>query len=319
VSVKYEVISFNSENFKIVGELKFPNGAGPHGVVIFVHGDGPNDRTSGGSYPPIMERILRVGYATFAWDKPGTGESVGQLNRGDLFKQRAKIVLDAIEILKKHPDIDNNKIGLWGISQAGYVMPVVLEKSSDIVFMIAVSCPGEASVAQTAYLIRSQALCAGIESDEADKIEYYSEAAERAQTYDQYVQNKSQIDDYPALENMGIKMRVQSEAKWEKPDFRDKYFFDPILIMKKTTIPVLAFFGEKDTQVDPVQGMNAYRVALEQAGNKNFRIELIPGVDHCMTLTRTGCLTEVLNRNQAERINYEPLFLDIVEEWISKL
>ena len=101
-----EEIVFHSGSFKVVGDLRLPAGRGPHPVVVFVHGDGPNDRTAGGTYSPIMERMERAGYATFAWDKPGTGESNGQINRSRLGEQRAQIVLDAIEVLKAHPDIN---------------------------------------------------------------------------------------------------------------------------------------------------------------------------------------------------------------------
>ena len=76
-----EEITFHSGPFTVVGDLQFPAGAGPFPVVVFVHGDGPNSRTSGVTYPPIMERMLRAGYATFAWDKPGTGESTGEIDR----------------------------------------------------------------------------------------------------------------------------------------------------------------------------------------------------------------------------------------------
>jgi pimeloyl-ACP methyl ester carboxylesterase len=314
-----EEITFNSGPFKVVGDLKLPEGNGTHPIIIFVHGDGPNSRTSGGTYLPIMERMLRVGYATFAWDKPGTGKSTGKFTSDKLIEERTQIVIDAIKVLKKHQSIDSDKIGLWGISQAGYVMPLVLKKSKDVAFMITVSCPGEASVAQVSYLIKAQALCAGISSEEADKIEYYYEAADRAQTYDEYVRYKSQIDDYPALEKMGIKMRVIPEEKWEPPNPNGRYFFNPISIIEKIKIPVLAFFGERDTQADPIQGMNAYRAALQLAGNKNFRIELIPGVDHCMIVTKTGCLNEIFERTRDERLAYGQLFLDILEEWLDKL
>ena len=145
-----EQIVFHSGSFKIVGDLRLPAGRGPHPAILFVHGDGPNDRTSGVTYPPIMERMESAGYATFAWDKPGTGESSGQIDRSRLGEQRAQIVLDAIEVLKARTEIDARKIGLWGISQAGYVMPRVLLASDDIAFMIAVSCPGMAGVEQGA-------------------------------------------------------------------------------------------------------------------------------------------------------------------------
>jgi dipeptidyl aminopeptidase/acylaminoacyl peptidase len=161
-----EEIVFHSGSFRLVGDLRTPEGSGPHPVVVFVHGDGPNNRTSGVTYPPIMERMLRVGYATFAWDKPGTGESTGRIDRSRLIEQRAQIVLDAIEALKARPDVDAEQIGLWGISQAGYVMPRVLSRSSDIAFMIAVSCPGEAGFEQGIYLVTAQARCAGLPAED---------------------------------------------------------------------------------------------------------------------------------------------------------
>jgi hypothetical protein len=34
--------------------------------------------------------------------------------------------------------------------------------------------------------------------------------------------------------------------------------------VQQVTIPVLAFFGEKDTRMDPIQGMHAYQEALEE-------------------------------------------------------
>ena len=127
-----EEVVFYSGAFKIVGDLRLPEGRGPHPVVVFVHGDGPNDRVSGGTYLPIMARMEKAGYATFAWDKPGTGESSGQINRSHLVAQRAQIVVDAINVLAAHEDIDSRRIGLWGISQAGYVMPRVLTMREDI-------------------------------------------------------------------------------------------------------------------------------------------------------------------------------------------
>ena len=84
---KTEEIVFHSESFKIVEDLRLPAGREPHPVVVFIHGDGPNERTAGGTYPPIMARMESAGYATFAWDKPGTGESTGQIGLSRLGEQ----------------------------------------------------------------------------------------------------------------------------------------------------------------------------------------------------------------------------------------
>jgi pimeloyl-ACP methyl ester carboxylesterase len=317
-----EEIVFYSGPFKVVGDLKLPEGSGPHPVIVFVHGDGPNDRIAGGTYLPIMERMARAGYATFAWDKPGTGESTGQFDHSRIGEQRAQIVIDAIDVLKTYTNINPRRIGLWGISQAGYVMPRVLLMSDDIAFMIAVSCPGMAGVDQGAYLVSAQAICAGALKEEAEQMNLLLSDVESAQTYDRYVQYKKKLDALPGIgvaSIFGYKRGAVSEDDWHVPNLQGEYFWNPIDVIEKTTIPVLAFFAEKDTQVDPIQGAKAYREALERADNQNFRVELIPSADHNIILSETGCLEEREKRQQHEWINYAPEYLDVLEEWLGEL
>jgi pimeloyl-ACP methyl ester carboxylesterase len=269
-----------------------------------------------------MERMERAGYATFAWDKPGTGESTGQIDRSRLGEQRAQIVLDAVEVLKARSDIDSEKIGLWGISQAGYVMPRVLSMSKDIAFMIAVSCPGVAGVDQGAYLVSAQAVCDGVSEEDAKQMRKLLAAIERVERYDDYVQYKELLDALPGIGNAVIfsyRIGVMPQEEWHAPNLQGEYFWNPIEVIEQTTIPVLAFFGERDTQVDPIQSAQAYREALEHAGNPNFRVELIPGTDHNIILSETGCLDEREKRPRSEWTNYAPKYLDMLEEWLKEL
>jgi pimeloyl-ACP methyl ester carboxylesterase len=317
-----EEIAFLSGPFHVVGDLRKPEGQGPLPVILFVHGDGPNSRTAGGTYLPIMARMLRAGFATFAWDKPGTGESTGRIDRSRLAEQRSQIVLDAIAMLKKRADIDPRRIGLWGISQAGYVMPTVLSKSEDVAFMIAVSCPGQAGIDQGIYLVTAQAVCAGLPKDDVAEVRSLLSAVERARTYEEYVRYKKRLLDYPALASitdLGLNMRIKPEEEWHADDLSGPYYWNPIEVIEQTTIPVLAFFGDKDTQVDPRQGMQAYRAALERAGNKNFRVELIPDADHNLVLSETGSLEERRSRPRSQWLKYAPPYLDVLEDWLRSL
>jgi len=314
-----EEITFRSGPFKVVGDLKLPSGTGPHPVVVFVHGDGPNNRTSSGTYPPIMSRMHRAGYATFAWDKPGTGESTGEFDRRILFEQRARVLLDAIAVLKNHPALDPDRIGLWGVSQAGYVMPVALAQSEDIAFMIAVSCPGEAGIDQTAYLVGAQARCEGLSPKDATHIEQCVAAVEWAKTYDEYVKHKKVLERYPILAEMGLNMGIRAEENWERNNFDGEYFFDPMPVIESATIPILAFFGEKDTQVDPYQGMKAYQAALERAGHELSQVVLISGVDHNLIISEAGSLKERDRRTARGWQNYPAEYLDLVETWLTEI
>jgi pimeloyl-ACP methyl ester carboxylesterase len=269
-----------------------------------------------------MARMQRAGYATFAWDKPGTGESTGKIDRSRIFEQRSRIVLDAVALLAERSDIDPERIGLWGISQAGWVMARVLERSDKIAFMIAISCSAGSGLDQGAYLLTAQAVCAGLPEKEAQQLRRGLAAAGRARTYEEYVRHKGSLPAHPALEALsefGFRLDVAPREKWHADDPNGEYFFDPMPVIERTRIPVLAFFGEKDTQVDPHQGAQAYREALERAGNPQSRVELIPGGDHNILVSKTGCIEERNRRSRRGWRKYAPGYLDTLEKWLEEL
>jgi pimeloyl-ACP methyl ester carboxylesterase len=318
-----EEIAFESGPFHVVGDLRLPPGPGPHPVVLFVHGDGPNSRTSGVTYPPIMERMLAAGFATFAWDKPGTGESSGEIDRNRVIEQRARIVLDAMEALEGRTEIDPRRMGLWGISQAGYVMPRVLEQAGEVAFMIAVSCAGAPGVEQGIYLLASQMGCYGYAEEGKDELISEIRAFTLARSYEEFVRHRAPFADIPsfqALGRFGQRVDVPSREEWHPADpAREYYGYDPMDVIRNTDIPILAVFGERDTQVDPIQGAEAWREALAQAGNPHSRVMVFPGTDHNILLTQTGCIEERERRSAAEWKDYPSEYLDLIEAWLAGL
>jgi pimeloyl-ACP methyl ester carboxylesterase len=136
------------------------------------------------------------------------------------------------------------------------------------------------------------------------------------------VRYKEALDALPGIESafiFGYKTGVTAEEEWHVHNPENEYFWDPIDVIEHVTIPVLAFFGERDTQVDPIQGAQAYREALERAGNPSFRVELLPGADHNLILSETGCLDEREKRPRSKWTDYAPEYLDMLEEWLRDL
>lgn len=311
-----EKFVFESGHFKVVGELRIPSADGKYPLVIMVHGDGPAYK----SYFFVLKKcFLRAGYATLMWDKPGFGQSTGKFSQSHLRAERAEVLLDAISRVKSHPRIDSGRIGVWGISQAGYVIPMALPKTDDISFMIMVGCPGEDGIHQTAYLIRRQLEFEGVTEEEARQAENHFIQIYYAETFEEYIKHAKPLYDNPVQREMGFVSALWDKTNWKPFSPEREGFFNPIDIIEKTTIPVLAFFGEKDTQVDPVQGVEAYKKALKKAGNKNFRVELIPDADHNIILCKTGSMKERRSRSSKEWQNYAPEYLEIMEEWLKKI
>jgi hypothetical protein len=312
-----------------------------------VHGDNPANRTMFGMYLPIMERMLRAGYAVFSWDNPGAGESTGTTDRYRITQQQAQILMDAIKVMKAHPDIDSDRIGLWGVSMAGHVMPRVLMESDDVAFMICQSCGSMSGQDEIAYLLVAQGYCGGVPEEDADRLEILLAELDEARTFDTYegyLRYREVLDELAALGSVTVPSSITSEAGWLKND-PESPAWSPVHVFEQVRIPVLAIWGERDTRVDPIRAAHAYRDALEQAGNSNYRVEVIPGADHQLTPSETGCISEeeqMLKRILADQgftledldaldpqdpllltlgsaWPYAPGYLDLIEEWLRGL
>ncbi len=346
---RIEEITFQSGEFKLVGDLRTPAGIGPFPVVLLVHGDAPGaNRTMFGMYLPIMERMQRAGYATFSWDNPGAGESTGTTNRQQITEQQAKIVSDAIDAMKAIPGIDPGRIGLWGVSMGGYVMSRLLMVSDDVAFMICQSCGGMSGDDEFVYLTVAQGYCRGVMDEDADQLEILLVDLDEARTFDTYegyLRYREILDELAGIGSVTVPHPVASEATWLANDPAYEFAWSPVHVFEQVRFPVLAIWGERDTKIDPIQAAHAYREVLEQAGNLNYRVEVIPGADHSLAPSETGCNSEegqtierVLN-NQGytfEDLNsldpqdpilltlgkgwpYAPGYLDLIEEWLRSL
>ncbi|MFD8155101.1 alpha/beta hydrolase family protein [Streptomyces sp. NPDC059720] len=138
-ALREERVVLRHEGHRLEGVLaRPPAGEGPFGLVVFVHGDGPVDATHDTFYRPVWEAFARAGYASLSFSKPGVGGSEGDWLDQSM-DERAEETLAAVAWARERPGIDGRRIGLWGASQAGWVLPKVAARDRRIRFVIAVS------------------------------------------------------------------------------------------------------------------------------------------------------------------------------------
>ncbi|MFC8290341.1 alpha/beta hydrolase family protein [Streptomyces sp. NPDC057242] len=138
-ALREEKVVLHHRGQPLEGVLARPrHGRGPFGLVVFVHGDGPVDATHETFYRPLWEAFARAGYASLSLDKPGVGGSGGDWLDQSM-DDRARETLAAVAWARGRPDIDGRRIGLWGASQAGWVLPKVAARDRGLQFVIAVS------------------------------------------------------------------------------------------------------------------------------------------------------------------------------------
>ncbi len=136
-------LKYDSEGVKIAAELWLPEGPGPHPAVVMAHGSGRARKEFGNE---MAQHFAKQGYAVLTHDKRGVGESGGvYVQRANASEENLKLLAKdisaGIDFLKGRPDIDQHQIGLWGWSQAGWIIPVVTNLQEKIRFTILLSGP----------------------------------------------------------------------------------------------------------------------------------------------------------------------------------
>jgi len=311
-----EEVRFLSGEFTVVGDLRTPETEGPYPAIIMIHGDGEVNRSDSGKYAPLFDVFLRAGYAVLSWDKPGTGVTIGRFGDGAwIVTERTAILLDAIAFLHERPSIDRAHIGAWGISQGGIVIPMALTQTDDLAFAVIVSGPGVDGISQYAYLIGQHVVCEGGSEADGDLAESSYENASRATTYEEYREARTTLVQIAGAADM-VGSGILCEDEWHVWDRSVDCFFDPMDAISQTTIPILAFFGELDRQVNPVRGAENYLQALSEAGHPGSCVETISGVDHNLVSATTGCLSERDRRSRTQWLQYAPQYLEIMESWL---
>lgn len=133
-------VEFESACDTLAGTLYLPLSKGPHPAVVFVHGSGEAHRLGfGGGW--ITTPLVEEGIAVLTYDKRGVGGSEGDCCPGDGgdFDLLADDAAAAVDALAARDDIDSRKIGLLGISQAGWVIPIAVQRSPEVAFTVILS------------------------------------------------------------------------------------------------------------------------------------------------------------------------------------
>ena len=310
VSALVQEVSFRSNGFTIVGDFRTPVEGDLHPAIIMVHGSGSATRHGSVDFEPLIEIFIRNGYAVLSWDKPGSGESKGTFSQGYTITERAEILADAVKVMTENTFVLNSSIGVWGISQAGWVMPRALETTNDVAFIIVVSGGGEDGIEQMAYQVSQVVACKGGSTEQVNAVEKYWSQMCKATGYSEYREAVDILVNIPGVsENTGL--TVSEQSQWNAWPQDIDAFWNPMDAIEKTTIPLLVFFGELDKNIDPVQGAQAYKTALEKAGNENYMILVIQDAGHVLTPAATGCLDEPVSGEWVTE------YLDTLENWIS--
>jgi uncharacterized protein len=130
------VVSYMSEGLKIYALMTVPRGTKPGAgwpVIIFNHGYiSPSQYSTTERYLAYVDELARSGYIVFKSDYRGNGKSEGSAPGGYGSPAYTIDVLNALASLKRYPDADPGRIGMWGHSMGGMVTLRAMVVSKEI-------------------------------------------------------------------------------------------------------------------------------------------------------------------------------------------
>lgn len=123
-------IQFNSRNTILAGSVVRPAIGKAQAAVVFVHGSGPQSRNL-----DIAKRFADEGIIALVYDKRGVGKSAGDYeSKQSVSGQNIDLLADdslaAANFLSSYHASEGLDIGLSGISQAGWIVPLAAKKDT---------------------------------------------------------------------------------------------------------------------------------------------------------------------------------------------
>ena len=134
----------SNADVRLAYQIDLPAGTGPFPAVVAGHGSG---RVTSHDLRGFSNRWTALGFAVLRFDKRGVGDStgtytnVGTSNSAAMFPVLASDVVAAVRFLKTQPGIDARRVGLSGVSQAGWILPLAARELGDAAFMVLLSGP----------------------------------------------------------------------------------------------------------------------------------------------------------------------------------
>ncbi|MEV5720286.1 alpha/beta hydrolase [Amycolatopsis mediterranei] len=142
-------VTFTNGGVTLHGTVVAPPGGTKLPGLVMIHGSGAHLRDD---YRFEAEAFARQGIATLIYDKRTDGYS--QFERS--YSTLADDALAAVEALRKRPEVDPARVGVWGLSEGGWVAPLAASRSSDVAFVVTLGANGVEPPRQQAWAIENQ-------------------------------------------------------------------------------------------------------------------------------------------------------------------
>lgn len=327
-----DIIFFNKDSSLQYGAtLTYPKTGKKFPAVILITGSGQQDRDETlfehKPFAVIADYLTKAGYAVLRIDDRGTGKTTGNFYTTGT-KEYISDANTAIAYLKKNKNINSSKIGLMGHSLGGMIAPMVAAENKDVAFII--SLAGVGVKGKDLLTKQRQTLSFKGEISSSDSLIFHN----YQKALDSLFQIKGQMAGFVSaateisrttqdkLKDSALKREIQSVAQYlemgyiqrQSAEYKSIITYDPTPYFKNLRIPFLAVNGAKDVQVDADTNLGSFKKMLTMAGNKNFKLVKLEGLNHLFQ----QCTTCTYSEYSVLEETFSPAALKVIGEWLTK-
>ncbi|WP_327091453.1 hypothetical protein OIE66_12655 [Nonomuraea sp. NBC_01738] len=242
-----EVAFTGSGGLALHGTVLLPEGAtAPLPGMVLVHGSG-----TGVSRKKLMTEataFAHQGLAVLIYDKRSQGYSLTQRS----YTALADDAIGAVGALRAAKGVDPGKIGVWGLSEGGWVAPLAATRSRDISFVVTVGGNAMEPLRQQTWAVAAGLRKAGVSGALPDR-------------------------SVSALYRL-----LAGTGQFPEP------YYDAQATLGRVTQPVLGIWGADDLLTPPQETPG---LLVKGLSHDRYTLRFFPGADHAAHLTPDGGVT----------------------------
>jgi uncharacterized protein len=285
IPVRREAFTATSGTVQLSAEIAVRRDKAPIGTVLLIYGSGAAPKEA---FDLWALYFLARGWAVVTYDKRGSGKSTGDWRLANL----ETLASDAAAVIAEARRRNHIKqpIGVWGASQAGWVMPQLATKGLvDFIIMHAgaATTPGEQILDQ----VEAELTAYGFPPDEIARAKaYYALDTDVSRGRAPWSAIDKAYAEAKAAKAEWLIAPPAPAAAPERTFIRLVADFDPAPYWRQSRAPLLAIFGGKDVIVPPSRNAALLKTMIRP--DAHIEEVILPHSNHLCMIADTGVRAE---------------------------
>lgn len=301
--IRQSDVVFYDGKVRLAGNVTTPTSPGRHPGVVLIHGCCGSLPTRDFGY--WSSYLAHHGIVVLAYDRRGGGASSGDPNAP--YAEIADDVVRGVHLLEQRPDVDPKHVGVFGMSNGGYIAPLAVARAKGRIAFVAVRSGSARRVGNNIdYEVEGDLRAAGFSEADIrravalrrrvtdfvvehprltvaawDSLQREVAAAQAERWYSQA--RVMWVPRVPATDSGAMAYVDNLRTTWE---------YDPLPDWSQVRVPVYIMLGGLDRSVPTAESAPLLREALARAGNRNATVRVFARGNHGLLEARTGLATE---------------------------